>query len=189
MPLRHTLLGLLQWQPMHGYRLRQHAKEYAWIYPMANASIYPALHRLEEEGFIGHQTEIHNGRARKVYQITAAGRQELRQWLADRSRQKPSFRDQVLLKISMQSDDTVAEAQGWLEEELAEVENEFRESLETEGNIPHLSIYARLAMSYGAELIGLRKRFLEQVLATSKSTNREAVSSVTQPARSKTLSA
>ena len=124
MPLKHTLLGLLQWQPMHGYLLRQHAKEYAWIYPMANASIYPALHALEKDGFIDHKPEIHNGRARKVYEITDAGRQELRHWLVSGADQKPSFRDQMLLKIAMQSDETMPDARSWLEETLAEVEAE-----------------------------------------------------------------
>lgn len=189
MPLRHTLLRLLQWQPMHGYVLRQRAQEYAWIYPMANASIYPALHGLEKEGFIGHRSEISNGRARKVYQITDAGRQELRQWLADRSQKKPSFRDQTLLKIAMQGDDTIAEAQHGLEEELAAVATELQESLKAESDIPQMSRYARLATNYGTELISLRKRFLEQVLATAKSERRRAVTPVTRRRNSKSLSA
>ncbi len=189
MPLRHTLLGLLQWRPMHGYVLRQHAKEYAWIYPMANASIYPALHRLEKEGFIGHRSEIHNGRARKVYEITPAGSQELRQWLGDPSPQKASFRDQMLLKIAMQSDETMKDAREWLEAELAEVESEFQENLEAGTSIPQVSKYARLAMSYGTELVRLRKRFLEQVLAASESAHRDAVPSVARTQNSKTLSA
>ena len=176
MPLKHTLLGLLQWQPMHGYLLRQHAKEYAWIYPMANASIYPALHSLEKEGFIDHKPEIHNGRARKVYEITAAGQQELRQWLISGADQRPSFRDQMLLKIAMQSDETMPEARAWLEETLTEVEAELADHLEMAENIPQVSKYAQLALEYGGELISLRTRFLKKVLASSEVSNRGAIS-------------
>lgn len=167
MPLRHTLLGLLDWQPMHGYLLRQHARQYSWIYPMTNASIYPALHGLEEDGFITHHSEIHNGRARKVYQISDAGRGELRRWLTEATPQAVSFRDQMLLKIAMQSDDTIGPAQYWIEEVLAELRREHDQqarNMEPDGD---QTSYARLAMAYGLEMVRLRIRFLEQVLGAT----------------------
>ena len=52
MSLRHTLLALLDWMPLHGYALRDYARGYAWLHPMTNANIYPTLRTLEEEGFV-----------------------------------------------------------------------------------------------------------------------------------------
>ena len=164
MPLRHTLLGLLDWKSMHGYLLRQYAKEYSWIYPMTNASIYPALHALEEEGFVSHEAEIHNGRARKVYAITDAGRSELRAWLESATAPSPSFRDQMLLKIAMQRDDTMEISRNWVETALRDLEVEIeRHEKQLQGVSEHAQ-YARLAIEYGMDMLQLRKRFLERVL-------------------------
>ena len=175
MPLKHTLLGLLQWEPMHGYKLRRYTAEYAWIYPMANASIYPALHGLESSGFISHETEIHNGRARKVYEITSAGREELRQWLAHSEREKVSHRDQNLLKIAMHNDDTIKDSQNWLEQSIQDIESELAAHQEHKLKANEMSRYAKIALEYGSALIDLRKRFLEEVLATSKAPARETI--------------
>jgi len=167
MPLQHTLLGLLDRGPRHGYRLRQDAKRYSWIYPMTHASIYPALHDLEEKGFVTHHSEVHNGRARKVYAITDAGRGELRRWLASPTRSAPSFRDQVVLKIAMQSDETMATSREWIEEALEDVREALdvhRRELESGSE---RGPYAHLALEYGAELLRLRLRFLEDVLEQS----------------------
>ena len=167
MPLRHTLLGLLNNKPMHGYLLRQHAKSYSWFYPMTNASIYPALHGLEDDGFIAHQSEIHNGRARKIYHITENGRRDLRKWLLEPSHQTPCFRDQMLLKIVMQSDDTIHYARDWikasletLREEIATYQSDISSIMR---NAP-TTVGTDLAHEYGFELLRLRARFFEQIL-------------------------
>ena len=99
MAVKHTLLGLLSWKPMHGYRLRKVAQAYSWMYPMTNASVYPALHELERDGFIEHDSEVHTGRARKVYRITDVGRSELRRWLSMSPDADSSIRDPLLLKV------------------------------------------------------------------------------------------
>jgi DNA-binding PadR family transcriptional regulator len=171
MPLRHTLLGLLNNKPMHGYLLRQHAKSYSWIYPMTNASIYPALHRLEEDGFITHQSEIHNGRARKIYHITEPGRSDLRRWLLEADHQTPCFRDQMLLKIVMQSDDTIRYARSWIEDSL-EILREEIAAYETDissimANAPK-TVGMELAHEYGFELLRLRARLFEQILVLTR---------------------
>lgn len=167
MPLRHTLLGLLNNKPMHGYLLRQHAKSYSWIYPMTNASIYPALHGLEEDGFITHQSEIHNGRARKIYHITESGKRDLRKWLLEASHQTPCFRDQTLLKIVMQSDDSIHHARDWikasletLREEIATYQSDISSIMKNSPN----TVGSELAHEYGFELLRLRARFFEQIL-------------------------
>jgi PadR family transcriptional regulator AphA len=165
MSLRHTLLGLLADGPTHGYRLRKQAREYSWIYPMTNASIYPALHELEQAGFISHHSEIHNGRARKVYAISDAGRDELRRWLCEPTEAWQSVRDQMVLKIAMQNDESLPLSRAALEGALDELKSEIehhRQRIEEES--PSAK-YARLTLRYGAELLDLRRRFFEQVLA------------------------
>jgi DNA-binding PadR family transcriptional regulator len=174
MPLRHTLLGLLNDRPMHGYLLRQHAKGYSWIYPMTNASIYPALHALEEDGFINHKSEIHKGRARKIYHITEAGRNDLHSWLLESVSQTPCFRDQMLLKIVMQSDETIRYARNWIADCLESLRVEIANY---ESNMSKMamatneqSLGMQLAHEYGFEMLRLRVRLLEKILAMTQET-------------------
>lgn len=190
MPLKHTLLGFLQNESMHGYELRRQAREYAWIYPMANASIYPALHSLEKDGFIDHESEIHNGRARKVYRITEAGRQELLNWLGEHDAENRSHRDQALLKIAMQNDETIGSARRWIQDALRKLDSELQEL--GQGGIKNgmASAYSDLALNYGEELIMLRKRFLEKVLEVSGSDQRSSAPlSVSRTRNSESLTA
>jgi DNA-binding PadR family transcriptional regulator len=163
MSVRHTVLGLLCTAPMHGYRLRQVAREHSWMYPMANAAIYPSLHGLERDGLIACDTEIHNGRARKVYHVTDAGRDEMSRWLLGPPEPDATARDHMLLKVSMMSDHELTFAKTWLEDAMdqlrVEVEtNELRiKSIES-------GKYARLAMEYKTDMLLLRLRFLERVI-------------------------
>src|ERR1700734_1993704 len=73
------LLRTLQWGPQHGYgmvqALRVHSGE---VLQVETGSLYPALHRLERQGWVRSewkQTES-NQRA-KYYRITAAGKKQL----------------------------------------------------------------------------------------------------------------
>lgn len=164
MPLRHTLLGLLNWKPMHGYLLRQHARDYSWMYPMTNASIYPALHALEKSEYVSHQTEVHNGRARKVYMITEGGRDELSRWLVDPSSQSLSLRDEGLLKLAMQSESTLDRAREWVmkaREELVFEIDAAERALKDDEEMTH---YTRVAMEYGLDMRRLRVDFLERMI-------------------------
>ena len=65
--------------PLHGYALTTHIEQTTdSVLRVEEGSLYPALHRMEEAGWIRAEwaTTDKNRRAR-VYQITAAGRKEL----------------------------------------------------------------------------------------------------------------
>ncbi len=163
MPVRHAMLGLLYWKSMHGYLLRKHAQEFSWIYPMSNTNVYPALHSLEQDGFVTHDSEIFDGRARKVYAITESGTLELARWLGDPAPQQLRFRDALLLKISMMGDTTIPDAHKWIETALGEL-NEQIEASERELKEHSLGRYTYLSMEYGIDMMRLRARFLQKVL-------------------------
>ena len=169
MPLRHTLLGLLNEQPMHGYLLRKHAKAYSWIYPMTNASIYPALHALEEDGFITHDSEIRSGRARKIYRITPEGQEDLRQWLNEPVHQTPCLRDQMLLKIVMHDENSLSDAREGIENTLKELRSEVVDYQQNaRAKAGNKTVGMELANEYGFEMLRLRVRFLEQILSLTR---------------------
>jgi len=162
---------------MHGYLLRRYAREYSWMYPMSNANIYPALHSLEADGFIAHDTEIFNGRVRKTYHILEAGREELQRWLLDPAEQEQSYRDQLLLKIAMLSDEAVPGARSWIQDSLEACRQEIDEHDAAlrgsngngcSGEEGLASRYTKLTRDYAVDLIRLRAEFLERVLQAAE---------------------
>ena len=65
--------------PQHGYAITTQIEEMSKeVLRVEEGSLYPALHRMEESGWIkaGWVTTENNRRAR-VYEITAAGRKQL----------------------------------------------------------------------------------------------------------------
>ena len=60
---------------------------------MPQGSLYPALHRLENRGWLAATwTETESGREAKVYRLTPAGRRHLEQEMADWERLSEAIR-------------------------------------------------------------------------------------------------
>lgn len=73
------LLKILALQPLHGWainmRLRQISGE---VLQVTEGSLYPALHKLEQEGWIKAEwKQTENNRRAKFYSLTGAGRRQL----------------------------------------------------------------------------------------------------------------
>lgn len=77
--LDFLILKTLSLNPMHGWaiakRIQQLSSE---VLQVQQGSLYPALHRLEQQGWIrGKWAESETGRKVKFYSLTAAGRKQL----------------------------------------------------------------------------------------------------------------
>ena len=79
------ILQTLQWGPQHGYGISQAIRLHsADLLQVDTGSLYPAMHRLERQGWIRAEWRVSGNNQRvRVYQLTAAGRKQL---LAERSR-------------------------------------------------------------------------------------------------------
>ncbi len=84
MPLPHAILGFLQYGPMSGYDLKKNFDQsVAHFWSATQSHIYKALEELESNGLVSSQLIQQEGKPnRKQYQLTDAGRAELRRWLA-----------------------------------------------------------------------------------------------------------
>lgn len=77
------ILTVLAVAPRHGYGLSQ-ALVSVGLQPVKGAQLYPALARLEEEGtIIAEWEQGDSGPARKVYELTSTGRQQLEAFQAE----------------------------------------------------------------------------------------------------------
>lgn len=65
--------------PLHGYAITQHIQAAsADLLRVEEGSLYPALHRLEQEGWVrGSWGTSDSNRQARFYALTAAGRREL----------------------------------------------------------------------------------------------------------------
>jgi len=79
------ILKTISARPMHGWaiakRIQQVSKEALQV---QQGSLYPALHRLEQQGWIeAHWAETETGRRAKFYSLTRDGRKQFEKELAN----------------------------------------------------------------------------------------------------------
>ena len=73
------ILQTLQWGPQHGYgignAIRAHSGE---LLKVETGSLYPALHRLEKQGWVKSEWKLtETGQRAKYYRITPTGKKQL----------------------------------------------------------------------------------------------------------------
>ena len=79
------VLRTLAWEPMHGYGISQFVRaRTGGKIAIESAALYQALHRLEKRGHVRAWWGVSDSNRRaKYYELTAAGRKQLRAQSAD----------------------------------------------------------------------------------------------------------
>jgi len=74
------ILKTLSWGPAHGYAVARWIEQLTGeVLRIGEGSLYPALHRLEERGWLSSSWQLSRTKRRtKVYRLTTQGRQQLR---------------------------------------------------------------------------------------------------------------
>ena len=73
------ILRTLQTQPLHGWAISERIQQISQeVLQVNQGSLYPALHRLEHQGWIEAEWAVSElGRRAKFYRLTASGRRQL----------------------------------------------------------------------------------------------------------------
>jgi DNA-binding PadR family transcriptional regulator len=122
MSLRYAVLGLLARRPSTGYELtRTFDRSLSTSWHARHSQIYPELAKLEAAGLIALVGE--GARGSKTYDITDAGRAELRTWLVDAEPDR-SQRNESSLRLFLTPLLDPADRKQALERDLAHVERE-----------------------------------------------------------------
>ena len=80
------LLSLLEEKDRYGYEIIKELKERSQnVFQFKEGTLYPILHRMENQGYVkSYRATAENGKERKYYRITAAGKSQLaeekKQW-------------------------------------------------------------------------------------------------------------
>jgi PadR family transcriptional regulator AphA len=104
MSVRYTILGLLQYKDMHGYRIKELIEsDFGHMWSINHGQIYQTLRKLEEDGLVS-MVEIlpseNGGPHKKSYSITQAGREEFARWLATSPEKQMIIRDPFLTRFA-----------------------------------------------------------------------------------------
>jgi DNA-binding PadR family transcriptional regulator len=122
---RYLILGLLAEGSVTGYDIRRiTAMRYRFFWSESYGQIYPGLRRLAKEGLVRLVKSEDEGRGRRLYEITDAGRAALSAWIGSPS-EPDIVRSEALLKMYFIREGP----EGALCDRLAEFRDEARRSL------------------------------------------------------------
>jgi DNA-binding PadR family transcriptional regulator len=100
MSIRYGLLALLYRGPMYGYQLRTSFEESTGgTWPLNIGQVYTTLSRLERDDLVRALPENEGGQ--RPYEITGAGRTELRTWFATPISPTDRPRDELTIKLAL----------------------------------------------------------------------------------------
>jgi DNA-binding PadR family transcriptional regulator len=95
--VRHSLLALLSGGPMHGYGLKTEFESATGdVWPLNVGQVYTTLGRLERDGLVTAEAEADG---QKLYEITSAGRGELRRWFETPVQREMIPRQELAIKL------------------------------------------------------------------------------------------
>ena len=94
------ILKILALEPQHAWAIGQRLKLVSKdVLQVSDGSLYPALHKLEHEGWIAAEwKQSENNRRAKYYRLTAAGRRHLEHEAANWNRLAAAISSVVKLK-------------------------------------------------------------------------------------------
>jgi PadR family transcriptional regulator, regulatory protein PadR len=94
------ILKILVLEPLHGWAIGQRLKQVSGdVLQVSDGSLYPALHKLEQEGWITAEWKpSENNRRAKFYSLTRLGRKELEKEAANWNRLSAAISRVVKLK-------------------------------------------------------------------------------------------
>ncbi|GAB5494822.1 MAG: hypothetical protein Phog2KO_50370 [Phototrophicaceae bacterium] len=99
--IKYAILGLLSWKPLTGYDLKQIFRSSLTMYwSGGNNQIYRMLVKLHDEELVTREIEnSDSGPSRKIYTITSAGEDELREWVLSQP-DVPEIKNEFLIRMA-----------------------------------------------------------------------------------------
>jgi DNA-binding PadR family transcriptional regulator len=76
--LGSLILAVVEAEPMHGYGIAEALQQRSsGLIDLPTGTLYPALRRLESQGYVRSTWTASNGRQRRTYEITSSGQAAL----------------------------------------------------------------------------------------------------------------
>lgn len=178
MSLKHGLLGLLNYGKMTGYELDKAFKDSLYLFWQAQTSqIYREINSMEKMGWLTSEIVIQTDKPnKKIYLITAQGKQELQNWLNESQLDKEfQTRSTFLMKLFFSSGKDITSNIEMLKEYKAKCLEELTNIEKTNDSIAYYNqdshrnqdaIYWRLTARFGALHIKACHDFAQEAIET-----------------------
>lgn len=161
MPLKHAILGLLNYGDMTGYDIDQRLRSSIFFFWYAQTSqIYKELHTLSKKHWVESDVVYQSDKPnKKLFHITEEGKIELHRWLADADlTEVMKYKNPLLIKIFFSSEIDIDQTMRLLEKYVREC-SDIIETMNVDINtIPEMekeirkdneSFYWGMTMTYG----------------------------------------
>jgi DNA-binding PadR family transcriptional regulator len=161
MAVKYAILGLLHYKNMHGYQIKKHIENhFGYMWTINYGQIYPNLKKMQEEGLVFMELSEPGtqGPHRKLYSITAKGREEFTRWLLEAPENGMLLRDPFLMRFVFFGFGDDARALELIDEQIALYEKQLAMRLENQTRWSRKSLYVKLMADLG---INLNRMFLD----------------------------
>ena len=159
-------LGLLSFGEATGYEIRKNFEDGAFghFYDASYGAIYPALAKLEEQGFVSCRTEHGNGRPeRKIYAITDAGLNHFEAQLAEMTPPEDRYRSHFLAMMMFADRLPPEKVSGLLDRQIMRLRDDLEK---VRGTGPEAGPASHFVRRYGEHVLTAALAYLEGVRAT-----------------------
>ncbi len=162
MSVKYTILGLLQYKDMHGYRIKELIdSDFGHMWSINHGQIYQTLKKLEEEGLVA-MVEVspseNGGPHKKSYSITDAGRREFARWLESSPEKGMIIRDPFLTRFAFFDFGETDDALRIIDEQIESWQEQLEHRREHVPRRSRQGIYVKLLSELG---MNLNEMFLE----------------------------
>jgi PadR family transcriptional regulator AphA len=139
------------------------------FWPVPHTTFYAEPTRLARGGFLSERQEA-GGRRRKLYSLTDAGREALREWTASPDVSPPQLRDEGVLKIfaGAEPEPIMRRRLEWHRAKLAELEG-YLQAVEAAGDQPGVRASLYVGTGYHRLLLEAIETFLNDQAASGSS--------------------
>lgn len=153
MNLKYSVLGLLHYKNLHGYRIREHIeRQFGNMWTINPGQIYPVLKKLEDDDLITLAEVSQNenkGPYRKLYAITDKGKEEFQRWLSSTPENGAIIRDPFLTRFVFFRFGSREQALELIDEQIALYEAKYQQRQSQSEHLKQQNIYVSLVVELG----------------------------------------
>ncbi len=162
MSLKFSILGLLHYRDLHGYRIKEVLEQnFGHMWTINFGQIYPNLKKMLEEELITVEEQNclgEKGPPRKLYSITEKGKQVFADWIASSPEKAMLLRDPFLMRFVFFGFGRKADALKIVEEQLEQYQTQLQFREQNLAKWQQNDIYVNLMAELGVKM---NKMFLE----------------------------
>ncbi|WP_430509476.1 helix-turn-helix transcriptional regulator [Gottfriedia solisilvae] len=174
MNIQNVILGFLFEEPMSGYDIKRIMEvSVAHFFDASFGAIYPALKRMEKEGFVKKEIIQQEGKPNKnLFVITDKGKEEFIEYLE--SPINPTImRSDFLIRLFFGKFTKKENIIKWMENEKKHLEQELENLLEVKKSSPDTDKYKKITIEYGLEYSKMTISLLEAKIKLLKEKDQE----------------